>query len=49
MILFKWNEEKNKWLKKYRQVCFGDIMEAIKNEKVLDVIEYPNKIILHCF
>lgn len=47
-----YDEQKNLKLKKDRGVCFDDVIVAIKNEKILDIIphhnkkEYPNQMIL---
>ncbi len=43
MKYFEWDEEKNKKLKKIRDVSFEDIVLSISNNKVLDVIIHPNK------
>ncbi|MBU1349592.1 MAG: toxin [Patescibacteria group bacterium] len=47
MKCFNWNNEKNKKLKEERNVCFDDIVIAIENNKILDIIEnkrkYPNQ------
>ena len=39
---FKWNMEKNKFLKLERGVCFEDVMVQIHDDKVLDIIKHPN-------
>ena len=39
---FKWNMEKNKFLKQERGVCFEDVMGQINDDKVLDIIKHPN-------
>ncbi|MBT8348218.1 MAG: toxin [Sulfurovum sp.] len=39
---FKWNIEKNKLLKKERDVCFEDVVTQIYEDKVLDIIKHPN-------
>jgi len=39
---FKWDAEKNKLLKKERNVCFEDVVALIYEDKVLDVIVHPN-------
>jgi len=41
MIL--WNEDKNLKLKKERNVSFEDVEVAILEDKVLDILEHPNK------
>jgi uncharacterized DUF497 family protein len=40
---FDWNEEKNALLKKVRKVSFENIVTAINEKKILDIIEHPNK------
>lgn len=40
---FDWNEEKNKWLKRERDVSFEQVVFSIKNGKLLDVIRHPNQ------
>ncbi len=37
-----WDNEKNEWLKKNRNICFEDIAYAIENGFVLDNISHPN-------
>jgi len=36
---FNWSDEKNILLKKERNVCFEDVVTAIENNKLLDVIK----------
>ena len=38
-----WNEEKNDWLKQERAVSFEDVIVAINEDKILTIIEHPNK------
>ncbi len=40
---FQWNNEKNEKLKRERDICFEDIVTAIYEEKLLDIIEHSNK------
>ncbi len=40
---FKWDAEKNKVLKRERNVCFEDVIALIYEDKVLDIITHPNK------
>lgn len=42
MKQFKWDEEKNSWLKKNRGLSFEDILLDIKNEKLLEIVETPH-------
>ena len=43
MKLVDWNEEKNKKLKKERNISFEIILHYIEQKKILDVIKHPNK------
>ncbi len=43
MKIYSWNIEKNKELKKSRGICFEDIILAINDGKLLDIIKHPNK------
>jgi len=40
---FKWNIEKNKLLKKERNVCFEDVVALISEDRILDIIKHPNE------
>lgn len=40
---FKWSDEKNILLKKERNVCFEDVVIAIQNNKLLDIIKNQSK------
>jgi uncharacterized DUF497 family protein len=40
---YKWNEEKNNLLKLERGICFEDIVTAIIEDSILDIIRHPNK------
>lgn len=42
MRVFRWNNEKNEWLKKHRGVCFEQVVLLLKQEQVLEVIKHPN-------
>ena len=42
-MVFDWNEEKNQELKKKRNICFEQIVLAISEDHLLDVLEHPNK------
>lgn len=42
-MVFKWNNEKNEWLKKHRGVCFEQIVILMEHEEVLDVVDHPNQ------
>ncbi|MEX0724088.1 MAG: hypothetical protein WD357_05420 [Gracilimonas sp.] len=43
MKYFDWNEAKNEKLKNERDVSFEEIVLAISNKQLLDVLEHPNK------
>ena len=38
-----WNEDKNKWLIKNRGLSFEDVLVAIEQDKIIDIIRHPNK------
>ena len=40
---FLWKEDKNELLKKHREVSFEQIVLAIENNQVVDVMEHPNQ------
>ena len=40
---YRWNEQKNEELKKYRGIGFHEIVEALNDNVILDVKEHPNK------
>ena len=40
---FEWNEDKNKWLKEYRDISFEEIVFFIENGGILDSYEHANK------
>ena len=42
MKYYDWNDSKNEFLKKCRNISFEEIISAIKNDKLLDIIEHPN-------
>ncbi|MBE9525719.1 MAG: toxin [Proteobacteria bacterium] len=41
---FEWNIEKNNILKEERGVCFEDVVIAINQNGLLDVIQHPNQV-----
>ena len=43
MKYFDWDEEKNQKLKEERGISFADIQIAFEEDRVLDVIDHPNK------
>lgn len=42
MIQFKWNEEKNAQLKRVRGVGFEQVVYAIENGQLLNVVDHHN-------
>jgi uncharacterized DUF497 family protein len=40
---FRWSADKNEQLKAERQVSFEQILQAIQEQKILDIIEHPNQ------
>ncbi len=42
-MIFDWNKEKNRTLKKQRNISFEQIVIAISNGDILDILEHPNK------
>ncbi len=43
MKYFDWDPEKSSWLKKERGVTFEEILIAIEEGDILDIVEHPNK------
>lgn len=43
MKAFRWNDDKNEQLKAERQVSFEQVLQAIREEKLLDIIEHPDR------
>ena len=43
MKYFKWNSEKNKQLKKDRNISFEIVVLLIESGKVLEIIKHPNQ------
>ena len=43
MRVFRWDNEKNEWLKKNRGVCFEEVVILMEREDVLDIVEHPNQ------
>jgi uncharacterized DUF497 family protein len=43
MKYFDWNEEKNRELLIQRKVTFEDVLVAIEEGSLLDVLEHPNR------
>ena len=43
MKVFRWDNEKNEWLKKERGVSFEKVVILLEQEDVLEVVEHPNQ------
>ena len=43
MKVFRWDNEKNEWLKKNRGVSFEQVLILMEREDVLETIEDPNQ------
>jgi uncharacterized DUF497 family protein len=43
MKYFDWDDEKNNTLKKTRNISFEEILLSISGNKLLEVVEHPNK------
>lgn len=43
MKYFNWNEEKNRTLKRSRNISFEEIVFAIDDGKLLDVLQHQNR------
>jgi hypothetical protein len=41
-MIFDWSEEKNEWLRTGRGISFEEIVVAIEEEGILDILEHPN-------
>ena len=42
-VYFKWDEEKNKLLKRERRVSFEDVVVALQGEGLVDIISSPGR------
>ena len=43
MKYFAWDEDKNNLLKETRNISFEEIILSLSNNKLLEVVEHPNK------
>ena len=41
---FVWNEDKNNILKQHRSISFEQILTAIEDKRIVDVIEHPSRV-----
>ena len=44
MKYFDWDEDKNNLLKELRNISFEEIIFAISDDKLLEVVDHPNKV-----
>lgn len=42
-MIFDWNEQKNQLLKQERNICFEQVVIAIDEGTILDVLEHPDQ------
>lgn len=42
-MVFNWDNEKNQWLKKDRNISFEQVLIAIESGDIVDILEHPNK------
>lgn len=40
---YSWNQEKNEWLKKHREIDFDEIIDIMAQGGLLDVVTHPNQ------
>ena len=43
MRIFKWDEQKNDWLKRERGISFEQVVFCIEEGKLLDIVRHPNR------
>jgi len=43
MEVFRWDNEKNEWLKQNRGVCFEQIVILLEREAILETVDHPNQ------
>lgn len=43
MKVFRWDNDKNEWLKEHRGVSFEQIVILLEREDVLETVEHPNQ------
>ncbi|OGL42129.1 MAG: toxin [Candidatus Schekmanbacteria bacterium RIFCSPHIGHO2_02_FULL_38_11] len=43
MKVFRWDNEKNEWLKENRGISFEQVVILMEREDVLETIEHPNQ------
>ncbi len=42
-MVFNWDNDKNRELKKNRNICFEEILVAVESGDIVDIIDHPNK------
>lgn len=42
MKAYRWNKEKNDWLREFRGVTFDEVVDAIKNDGLIAVVNHAN-------
>ena len=42
-VVFNWDNKKNRWLKKQRNITYEQIIVAIESNAIVDILEHPNK------
>ena len=42
-MVFNWDNDKNRELKKDRNICFEEILVAVEAGDIVDIIDHPNK------
>ena len=42
-FIYTWNEEKNEFLKKIRNISFEEVLIYLKNKDIVDDLEHHNK------
>ncbi len=43
MKYFDWDDNKNSLLKSTREISFEEVVLSLSNNKLLDIVEHPNK------
>jgi hypothetical protein len=43
MKVFHWDNKKNKWLKKNKEVCFEKIVISVDRGDLLEIVGHPNQ------
>ncbi len=43
MMVFRWDNDKNEFLKSSRGVCFEQVVLLMEREDILETVEHPNQ------